>query len=93
MQSQTIPAIHQNPTFLQLFIGGNNQKYPAYNGQFAGIIFSISEGVFKTEESDIEKMLQVLRKPIDFTLKLYTKEMIAKPKQAFTAYENVFDDI
>lgn len=55
-------------------------KYAAYNGQFAGILFSIGEGIFLSDETALEKLLDKLKKPNDYSLKLQTKDMITKPK-------------
>ncbi|CAD8058815.1 unnamed protein product [Paramecium sonneborni] len=88
-----IPAIHQSPIFLQLYIGGNNMNYAAYNGQFAGIVFSIGEGIFLQNETDLERLLDKLKKPNDYSLKLSTRDIIGKPKQSFVAQETIFEDV
>jgi len=38
-------------------------NYPAYNGQFSGVIFSTNLGVFQSEEAAIDKLIEAVKRP------------------------------
>jgi hypothetical protein len=40
-----------------------NMNYPAFNGQFANVIFSVGDGIFKKEEAELTEFMKELKKP------------------------------
>jgi len=42
----TLNAVHEQPTYLRLIIGGKDFGYDIFNGQLSGITFSTLPGAF-----------------------------------------------
>lgn len=55
-------------------------NYPAFNGQFANVIFSAGDGIFKRDEKELNDFMGGLKKPDQFNTNLVTKNIIDAAK-------------
>ena len=51
------------PQCLQFYLAGSQLNYPAFNGQFAHVVFSAGEGIFKKDEAEFNTWLEKFEKP------------------------------
>ncbi|CAD8140693.1 unnamed protein product [Paramecium octaurelia] len=84
------------PQFLQFYLAGSQLNYPAFNGQFAHVVFSAGEGIFKKNEAQFNAWLEQFEKPAQFNTNLVTKHVIDDPKEFKSdtpSDEIVYDDL
>lgn len=87
IEKLVVAATHTVPTYLRFYLSGSQFTYVPFNGQFSDLMLSVNKGVFIPDEESLEKLLQKVKKPSDFNLKLGTETVVDK-KQSFTPGQN-----